>query len=114
MTLVENQIDCLQSDFLSYADAVIKQSNYVNKFCHTYSTDCYRKPLFDPKKYPEFSPDLTQEQINGLKDPDLFTKEELIAILNTLILKYIMWEELIDDAIGRHSYDNTIVPDTEL
>lgn len=26
----------------------------------------------------------------------------------------LMWEELIDDAIGRHSYDNTIVPDTEL
>ena len=41
----------------------------------------------------EFSPDLAQYQINSLKDPDLFTKEELIKILNTSYQKIIDWRQ---------------------
>lgn len=62
----------------------------------------------------EFSPDLAQYQINSLKDPDLFTKEELIKILNTFILENYRLETEKDERSDRHGNDNATVSDTEL
>lgn len=63
---------------------------------------------------PEFSPDLSQVQIDSLKNPDLFTKDELIRILNTFILENYELEIIEDERPNRHGTDNAGISDSEV
>lgn len=112
----------LYRDALNYAEAVLIQDKYVNGFINY---ECIEEPNFEDNTYldkpqymvgvhSEFSPDLAQYQINSLKDPDLFTKEELIKILNTFILENYRLETEKDERSDRHGNDNATVSDTEL
>ena len=117
----------LEADFLKYARAILTQEDYVNKFKNGGTYDLIlddesmeqirkeeNKPLFNPKRHSEYSPELSEIEVRSLEDPDLFTKEELVEILNTVILKYINWEDLSNERPDRHSTDTTSVSDTQL
>lgn len=121
--------DTLMLDFIKYSFALRKQNEYLNKFkyCNNFGyvsefTDNISKkykqwidkPLFNLNKDSEFSPDLSEAEIEGLKDPNLFSKQELITILNTLILKHINLEELLDERLERFSGNNPIVSSAQL
>lgn len=126
MTTIPKANDYLEVDFLKYANAILTQKDYVNKFKIVGTFDFpneqdlesikqeENKPIFNPKRHAEYSPKLSETEINFLKDPDLFTKEELIEILNMVILKYINWKELSNERSNRYSDDITAIPDTQL
>lgn len=112
----------LHTDALKYAEAVLIQDNYTNSFMNY---ECVEDPNFDSKTYvakseymigihPEFSPDLSQVQIDSLKNPDLFTKDELIRILNTFILENYELEIIEDERPNRHGTDNARISDSEV
>lgn len=66
-------------------------------------------PIFDLNKDTEFSPDLSETEINSLKDPDLFTKKELLAMVNTLLIEKLSkekeeYERLVDMAMIMPQY----------
>lgn len=71
-------------------------------------------PIFDLSKDTEFSPNLSETEINSLKDPDLFTKKELLAMVNTLLIEKLSKEMEEDERLNRHGNDNATVSDTEL
>ena len=112
----------LHTNALKYAEAVLNQDNYTNSFMNY---ECVEDPNFDSKTYvakseymiglhPEFSPDLSQVQIDSLKNPDLFTKDELIRILNTFILENYELEIIEDERPNRHGTDNARISDSEV
>lgn len=112
----------LHTDALKYAEAVLIQDNYTNSFMNY---ECVEDPNFDSKTYvakpeymigihPEFSPDLSQVQIDSLKNPDLFTKDELIRILNTFILENYELEIIEDERPNRYGTDNAGISDSEV
>ena len=126
MITIPKANDYLEVDFLKYANAILIQEDYVNKFRAVSTFDFpnesglelieqeENKPIFNPKRHTEYSPKLSETEINSLKDPDLFTKEELVEILNTVILKYINWKELSNERSDGHCDDITTVPNTQL
>lgn len=71
-------------------------------------------PIFDLNKDTEFSPNLSETEINSLKDPDLFTKKELLAMVNTLLIEKLSKETEEYERLSRHGNDNATVSDTEL
>lgn len=77
---------------LRYGHAILTQHNYANSFrdydskvgrtmqCVDFGSmedldEWLKLPIFDLNKDTEFSPDLSETEINSLKDPDLFTKK---------------------------------------
>lgn len=127
MKTISKANNYLETDFLKYARAILTQEDYVNKFKNGGTYDLIldnqsmeqireeeNKPLFNPKRHSEYSPELSEIEVRSLEDPDLFTKEELVEILNTVILKYINWEDLSNERPDRHSTDTTSVSDTQL
>lgn len=71
-------------------------------------------PIFDLNKDTEFSPNLSETEINSLKDPDLFTKKELLAMVNTLLIEKLSKETEEYERLSRHGNDNATVSNTEL
>lgn len=131
MKTISKANNYLETDFLKYARAILTQEDYVNKFKVNGFIDYVfddntselamqemlqeeNKPIFNPKRHSEYSPELSEIEVRSLEDPDLFTKEELVEILNTVILKYINWEDLSNERPDRHSTDTTSISDTQL
>ena len=108
MTTIPKANDYLEVDFLKYANAILIQEDYVNKFRAVGTFDFpnesglesieqeENKPIFNPKRHTEYSPKLSETEINSL----------------TVILKYINWKEPSNERSDRHSDDITTVPDT--
>ena len=112
----------LRYDMLKYANAVLKQQKYIDSFydyCDEnervycipwYSSDQNLKS-FKHGEDPYFSPELTEEEVLLLKETNLFSKEELIKIMNSFILETYTLEE---DGPNRSSDDSTGVSDTDI
>lgn len=111
-----NNYSHLPTDFFKYALALIKQNEYMNKFrlevCTEESDEQLNKPLFNPNRHPEFSPNLSEEEVDLLKNSIYFNQKDLLEILNTLILNYINLEDILDDQLDRRKTNNTTVPNT--
>lgn len=120
----------LDSGMFKYGMALLKQELYTTSFRNY---ECYElpefeysiegaqaakefleKPIYDSNKYPEFSPDLSEEEIDILKNPDLFTKEELVKMINTLLIEKYTKEIIEYERPNRHGNDNAIVSNTKL
>lgn len=112
----------LHTDALKYAEAVLIQDNYTNSFMNYECVEdpnleskiCVTKPEYIIGTHPEFSPDLSQVQIDSLKNPDLFTKDELIRILNTFILENYELEIIEDERPNGHGIDNAKLSNSEI
>jgi hypothetical protein len=121
----------LNLDMLRYGRAILTQYNYANSFrdynskvghiieCVDFGSmedldEWLKLPIFDLSKDTEFSPNLSETEINSLKDPDLFTKKELLAMVNTLLIEKLSKETEEDERLNRHGNDNATVSDTEL
>ena len=89
-----NNYSYLPTDFFKYALALIKQNEY--------------------NRHPEFSPNLSEEEVDLLKNSIYFNQKDLLEILNTLILNYINLEDVLDDQLDRRKTNNTTVPNTQL
>ena len=99
----------LHRDALKYAEAVLIQDNYTNSFMNY---ECVEDPSFDSKTYvakPEYMIGIHPEF-----SPDLFTKDELIRILNTFILENYELEIIEDERPNRHGTDNAGISDSEV
>lgn len=116
---------------LRYGRAILTQYNYANSFrdydskvgriiqCVDFGSmedldEWLKLPIFDLNKDTEFSPDLSETEINSLKDPDLFTKKELLAMVNTLLIEKLSKEKEEYERPSGHGNDNATVSDTEL
>lgn len=110
-------------DMERYALAVLKQQKYIDSFYDyseegsrvyvniDFSNDHSNRKWFEHGKDPYFSPELTEEETLLLKETNLFSKEELIKIMNSFILETYNLEE---DGPDRSSDDNSGISNTEV
>lgn len=99
----------------SLGGVAVKSSKKISKPKSAYiPTEQLNKPLFNPNRHPKFSPDLSVEEVELLKDSVYFNREDLLEILNILILNYINLEDILDDQLDRHGTDNARISDSEV